>query len=359
MKVIISLISSLLYRILPQSITGLFVKPKKIVWLVHPRGPRDMVRKISLFKHLSDQTVMQISKRIWPFTISDFLDKNSGLEGYVIGIPLSAELMKKDPEMARKRTRQALELATRLGAETISLAGMLTSIVEQNNFKADYPLAYYDGTSMISQLIAQRVSEITSSHQTNIGELNLAVIGATTKVGASISKLLVQLQFKKVYLFGRTQSNLEKLQDECKALAKDAIIEVSTDLSLLSQSDISVLSAYINSDDAVEEYLKSGSIFISGVEPVSPFVYRLKDKRKDIKVQSSVTINTPGVNYAGYNFGLPKDNSFVCLTEALVNTTNGIPKEESTNLGDSVDELSEALNKHKFKPVWEERQIST
>ena len=106
----------------------------------------------------------------------------------------------------------------------------------------------------------------------------VGIIGATTHTGELVSKLVPSLdRIEGLVLLGRTQSNLDNLAKDCLVINPDLKVWAGTDWNKLASCDFVLLTAYINGDQSqTNNSLKSGSVFIGIVEPISPFVLDLK-----------------------------------------------------------------------------------
>ncbi|PIP87004.1 hypothetical protein COW81_02580 [Candidatus Campbellbacteria bacterium CG22_combo_CG10-13_8_21_14_all_36_13] len=351
MGALFSIIKSIFIMITPTWLARILFKQKGLVWIVHPRDTRDIVRKIGSLKNLSDEKIFKIAQRIPPFLVSNF--HNDKISGYMIGIPVSPKILgsKEDTHVkfSVKKTRQALKMAYKLGATSVSLGGFLTSVVSKNNLEKEFNMKFYDGTRLLSRLAVDKIDRILVSNNFDITNTTIGILGATTKTGSLVSELLVQMNFNKIYLFGKTSENLEALKERCFNINPKIEVVVSTDLSKLSNCDINILTAYIQTDEEVEQYIKKDSIFLGAVEPASPFVFKLDKDRPDVTVYKGITVNTPDVFYDGYDLGLPKGNSFVCVTEAFLFTqeqesAEGVYQENLENTQKKVKALFEKYN---------------
>jgi len=353
MKVILNIFRDLLIRLLPKKLVKYFIEPRTFVWLVHPRDAADITKKISLLKFFPDNFVIGITKFFWPFIVSGFFSEQNKLKGYVIAVPLVPQQISSNQKLSIKKTIQALTFADKIGAKYISLGGFLPSIVYRNELNKKFNMEFFDGTNLLARLVVKKIEDISTEDKLNSKNITFGIIGATTKIGAILTKLLIQQNIRQIILFGKTLEHLINLKQECLEITRNVGIEISTDLSNLKKCNFVILTAYLVKDEEIIKYLKENTIFLSAIEPISPFVFELKKVRNDIKVIMGISIKTPGVSYRGYDFGLPKENSFACVTEAiiLINDEYATKSVFANDTKKSLRAIEDLFNKYKFAKV--------
>jgi len=353
MKNIYRLFRDLLIRLIPKGFVGYFIKPVDFVWLVHPRDTKDTIKKFPFLKFLPSSVVAMLSALIWPFIVSSVDNEGKHIKGYVIAVPLTPAIISKYKNFSLRKTRRAIALADKLGAKTISLGGFLPTVVYKNGLDKKFKISFFDGTSILPRLAFKKIEELLIKIvEGKKNKATIGIIGATTIVGNTLSKLLThENNFNQLYLFGKTVANLDKLKEECHEVNNKAEIVTSTDLAELKKCDLVILTAYLQKDEKVTEYLTPNITFFSVIEPVSQFVFEIKEQRKDINVIMGISINTPGVVYKGYDFGLPKGNSFACVAEAmiLVNNEESLRDIKSLDPQKSLKSVEGLLANNNFK----------
>lgn len=214
-------------------------------------------------------------------------------------------------------------------------------------------MEFFDGTNLLARLVLKKIEHILTEDRLNLKNITMGIIGATTKIGTILVKLLIQRDIGQIILFGKTPEHLANLKKECLEINKNVEIETSTDLSNLKNCNFVILTAYLVKEEEIIKYLKENTIFFSAIEPISPFVFELEKIRKDIKVIMGVSIKTPGVSYRGYDFGLPKENSFACVTEAiiLINDEYAAKSVFTNDTKKSLRAVEDLLSKYKFLEV--------
>jgi len=75
-------------------------------------------------------------------------------------------------------------------------------------------LEVFDGTDLLAQVAAQKVSRLIKEQSTQIK--SVGIIGATTKAGLSLSKHLSTEPIEELHLFAKTAANVHALADECR-----------------------------------------------------------------------------------------------------------------------------------------------
>src|SRR3989344_1766311 len=215
------MLKSLLARYLPQGITAMLYPPRNIVWIVHPRDFSDISQRFWMLRVLPSSLATWFFKHSWPFVLSTFANSENENLGYVIATPLVPEQFSKHPRMAKKKLRQALALAEKLGAKKISLAGFLSSVMQKNKLTIKPNISIFDGTTLMPQLAVDKIKSLIQqqqgSHKPTVG-----IIGATTHTGELVSKLVPSLdRIEGLVLLGRTQSNLDNLAKDCLVINPD------------------------------------------------------------------------------------------------------------------------------------------
>ena len=311
----------------------------RVVWIIHPRNMEDIFKQMPFLKIFPKKYIHWMLRHTPPYIISTL--KTNGLaSGYIIAVPLLPEDFKNNKKLSLRRVQQAVRLAKELGIKKISVGGFLSSVVERNNLSEKMNVSFFDGTNLLSHIIADKVENILTKQSDK--QLSVAIIGATTKSGKLISELISQLSIKSLALIGRTQENLDALKEKCTCNKNccSAILS-TTNKTVLKNADIVVLTTYIPDDTEIVPQLKDGSVFIAAIEPTSPFVFDIEKKRPDITVIKDILVKTPGLN-AGIRTGISRQHSFVCLSEAIIHNTTQSAQSKSTT------ETKKILEEHGF-----------
>ncbi len=102
-------------------------------FLVHPRNVPDVYRKYPFFKYFSHSFTESVLMRFWPVVLSRITgveDNQTGknVDGWVISIPITAEQMMSNRELAKRFIVKACKLAEKKGAKIIGLGALTASL---------------------------------------------------------------------------------------------------------------------------------------------------------------------------------------------------------------------------------------
>lgn len=329
-------------RIVPLSARMFNLKPKHIVWLVHPRSLFDLEKKIPILKRLPRFLEKFIILLIPPYIVSEFSNGQNGESGYIVVIPLLPIMFQKHKFLSVFKAKQGLKLAYRLGAQKISVGGFLPTVVERVKIQRRMKLPIFDGTDLLAKVVNDKVKNIIKGLNSTASNQVIGIIGATTKSGSKISRLLTQNNNIKLNLFAKTKENVDKLRMECASINNSIQISANINFDSLSECDVVILTAFITDDgERIVSNLKQGSVFLSAIEPVSPFVDIIAKNRKDINLIKGISIEAPSISYKDFDFAVPTGSAYVCLTEAIIN--NGDHGLSNSNDTESL------LKKNNFK----------
>jgi len=271
-----------------------------------------------------------------PYKASVF-NENGHARGFIVAVPLLPVFFQKHKLFSAFRLDQAFKLAKELGAEKVSVGGMITTIAEKAGLGKKYGVEVFDGTDLLAQIAAQKISQLIKDQGGKIR--SIGIIGATTKTGSRLSKYLSAERIQELHLFAKTEANVKSLADECRKNSAVKIID-HVDLSDIGKCDVSILTAFIQSagTDIVSD-LKRDSFFLSIIEPVSPFVYDIEKRRPDVRLTKGIMIKAPSLSYASLDSTIPSGNAFSCLAEALV-----ADKAEKSQGSNNIEEALRANN---------------
>jgi predicted amino acid dehydrogenase len=311
---------------------------RPIVWIVHPRSFQDIEKGMPILKIVPSFLKSTMLLCLSPYKASNF-NENGHMRGLVIAVPLLPIHFQKHKSFSTYRLNQAFRLAKKLGAEKVSVGGMITTLAEKAGLGAKHGLEVFDGTDLLAQIATQKVSQLIKEHGARIK--SVGIIGATTKVGSRLTRYLSVESIPELHLFAKTVANIKLLADECRNKSQTKIFDY-TDLKSIGECDICILTAFIpESRGDVISNLKPGSIFLSIIEPVSPFVHNIEVLRPDVRLIRGINIKAPTLSYGDLDFVISSGSAFSCLAEALV-ADNG-----KKSLGPA--EVKEALRANNFQ----------
>jgi fatty aldehyde-generating acyl-ACP reductase len=338
-------------RILPQSSTSKEVYG--YAFLVHSRDTSDIIRKFKFLKHFPKYLIEFFTMYSWPITVSSITGlisykTNKPINGWVIGIPMTARQMIENRSLALKKIIQATKLAKKKGAKIIGL-GALTSSLSKGGLdlvdKVDINIT--TGHAYTAYTVTANLFKLAESWHINKFKVVIAIVGAAGSIGSTSAKLIARAGFMNLILIDleRKHHHFEPLIQEIMALNNNISIQITHKVTDIKSADFIVTAtnapeALIKPDD-----LKSGAVIIDDAQPsdVSQEVL----SREDVLVIEAGVINTPNINN-NFNFGLKsKNDNFCCLGEVLILSSQEWNEHYVLNRPtlDLVDEIAE-LGKH-------------
>lgn len=275
-------------------------------------------------------------------------------EGWFIVVPLLAEQMVENPELARKKIIEAVGVGKDLGASIVGLGGF-TSIAVNGGLKisdqVEVPL-----TSGNSYTVAAAISGTQKAARYMGIKLSRArgvVIGATGSIGRACTEILAP-QTEELCLVGRTKKALEIQASRLEDLVK---VSVSTDIkkSLEGADFVITASSDAHAIFSIED-LEPGTVVCDVAQP--PDVSRsVREERDDVLVFEGGIIRIPGMRIKRaskyqYDFRLKPDRyAYACMSETMILCLEGI--NEHFGLGgvkiSNVQTITELAEKHGFK----------
>ena len=308
-------------------------------FFVHPRNISDTYRKWPFLKLFPVPWVEWFLQRYWPIILSEIegVKKLDGtpVRGWLITIPITAEQMLADRELAKKKIVQAVKLAEKMGAQIVGLGAFTSSITkggEELLEKVNINLTNGNGlTSAIT------VADIKDLILRNPDKKILGVVGATGSIGSAVSKFLAKEKvFDSMILIGRTPAHLDELKEEIKKIETPTKVEVTNDISRLKEADFVVVATNSNSALLRSEHLKKDAIVYDITQPRNTSE-EVINARPDVVFVEGGLVKVNGINFH-FNFGLPRDTAFACLGETMLLAAEGIC--ENYSIGKiSVDKL--------------------
>lgn len=348
MILIIHAFRDLIIRYLPR-----MRKKGGFAFIVHPRNIPDVYRKYPFLKILTIPLLEWFLLHYWPVILSEVegmktLDGKS-VKGWIITIPLTAEQMLENRELAKKKILQAIRLAEKMGANITGLGAFISSVTHAGEDIVNCSKTFItSGNSLAAGVTIAAIEKILN----NINhKINLAIIGATGSIGSAISKILASRDdFNPLILVGRTQEHLEELKNEIIKINLSKKISITTEINDIKTADIIIVAT--NAKDAIirPEHLKQDALIYDITQPRNTSK-EVEEKRKDVKLIDGGLVKTSDINYH-FNFGIPLETAFSCLAETMILAAENINKHYS--LGkvevEKVEEISNLAEKYNFHP---------
>src|ERR1017187_3696439 len=110
---------------------------RPIVWMVHPRSLQDIEKGMPMIKRLPSFLKLIVLMCLSPYKVSAF-NENGQVRGFVVAVPLLPVHFQKYKSFSTFRLGQAFKLAKKLGAEKISVGGMITTLAEKAGLGKKY-----------------------------------------------------------------------------------------------------------------------------------------------------------------------------------------------------------------------------
>ncbi len=322
-------------------------------FIVHPRNIPDVYRKYPFLKILPVPILEWFLRHYWPVVLSQvegLKDENGKIvRGWIITISLTAEQMLKNKNFAKKKILQAVKLAEKMGVIIAGLGAFTSSITNGGKDLINKTKIFItNGNSLTAGISVNEVEQIIKSCQSKI---TIAVIGATGSIGGVVSKVLAsENNFDSLILIGRTPSHLEELKNEIIKINSPKKIKITTDINSMKIADVIIVAT--NARDAIiqPKHLKRNAIIYDITQPRNTSK-EVENQRKDVKLIDGGLVRTPGINYH-FNFGLPLETAFGCLTETMILAAENINKHYSLGKVEikKVKEITKLAEKYNFKP---------
>ncbi len=334
---------------------------KKFGFLIHPLDLDDV---INFEKKAAGKPVALIKKLLlWmcerpPFIGSHITGITSKTgrkaEGWFITVPLLPEQMRENPEFARKKILESIELAKELGASIVGLGGF-TSVATNGGLAIakKTPLPITTGNSYTVVAAVEGTKKAAKLMGIRISKAKLVIVGATGSIGRACGEIMAP-QVAEMVLVGRRSGALELQADKLKKLVS---VSVSTDIKeSLKKADI-VISASSDANAIIDAGdLEPGTVVCDVAQPpdVSRSVAEIRD---DVFIFDGGIIKIPGMRIKrkskfDYDFRLKPDKyAYACMSETMILCLEGMKK--NFDLGavrvSGVEEISKLATKHGFK----------
>lgn len=334
---------------------------KKFAFLVHPLDLEDVEKFEPGARGRSEALVKKML--IWmcersPFVGSHITGIRSKMgekaEGWFIVVPLLAEQMIENPELAQKKIVEAVCVGKDLGASIVGLGGF-TSIAVNGGLKIanEVDISLTSGNSYTVAAAITGTKKAARLMGIKLSKARGVVIGATGSIGRACTEILAP-QVDELCLVGRRQKALEVQASRLGGLAK---ISISTDIKKSLEDADFVITASNDAHAIIStEDLEPGTVVCDVAQP--PDVSRsVKEERDDILVFEGGIIRIPGMRIKReckyqYDFRLKPDRyAYACMSETMILCLEGV--KEHFGLGavkiSNVQEISELAEKHGFK----------
>lgn len=297
---------------------------RRFAFVVHPLRFDDFARKYRITRYLPPALVEAGMKHVPPMVAGHVTGVRSaatgeGLEGWLIGLPLTPKVLMESPyPWVLEKLTAAGRLAERLGAEIVGLGAFTkiagdrgVTLAERLSIPVTSGNSYTTATAVEGALTAARALGIEP------GEATVAVLGATGSIGKAAALTLAG-QAGRLVLAARRQDALQALQDQC-LLAGQRQVEVTASIpAAVARADV-VLAVTAAQDAIVDAAdLKPGSVFCDVARPRT-LSRVVNQQRPDVLVIDGGVIAVPGDHPdMGLDFGFPPGMVEACMAETMI-----------------------------------------
>lgn len=294
------------------------------VFIVHPRGHKDLYRKFPIFKYLPASCADWFTLHFWPITVSEvtgLTSKKSGrsIRGYIITIPLTALQIIEHRSVALQKVRDAIMLGKAKGAKIFGLGGLVSSISKGGLDLLDIDnVLITTGHAYTGYNVTRNVIKLTEDLALDPAKLKVSIVGAAGSIGSISAQILARAKYKHLHLVDleRKRDLIEKLVPALLTINPGIEISISHQIHTINDSDFIVAAtnapeALIRADD-----LKSGAIVVDDAQPSDVADDVLE--RDDVLAVEAGVVHTPSIN-SNFNMGLKgRNDNFCCMAELLV-----------------------------------------
>jgi len=298
---------------------------KKFAFIIHPRNVSDAPRKYSLMKFFPDSLIRLICRFHTPLIASEITGLksfNSGepINGWILICPLTAQQLLNNRKLAKKKIKETISLAERLGAKLVGIGGLIASVTSGGKDLVDnLRIGITHGRAFTVGVSLDGIKELTKIKNLNLEQLTVGIVGATGTIGRAMSKLLLtEEKVKKFILVAKTEDfkYLTRLKEEMINLKPSSLIEISTSIHFIKDAELVIVATSSPEILIKSEDLKYGALVYDITQPqnTSPEIIQ---KRKDLLIIDGGIVKTPGVNYH-FDFGLPLETTFACMAETMI-----------------------------------------
>jgi fatty aldehyde-generating acyl-ACP reductase len=297
----------------------------KFAFLVHSRRTEDIFRKYSWLKYLPIK-VVNFTLKFWPPIIVSKITglktlDGQNLEGFVIGIPMTARQMIEDRAHALLQIKKAAIKAEKMGVGIIGF-GALTSSFSKGGLdimQEVNDLGITTGRAYTTKTVSDYTKKCIEDFNFNKSEVSVAVVGAGGSIGSSCAKILATYGVKNFILID-LEKRLDILKNQLGYLSSNhESINITISHSISDIKKANIIIAATNAPEVVirSEDLSPGAIVINDAQPsdVDPEILKTRD---DVLIIEGGIITTPGIK-CNFNFGLAgREDTFCCLGEVLI-----------------------------------------
>ncbi|NOT53278.1 MAG: aminotransferase class III-fold pyridoxal phosphate-dependent enzyme [Deltaproteobacteria bacterium] len=275
-------------------------------------------------------------------------------QGVIIALPmLPDDMARHGQRRVNEDIRQAVALATRLGARIVGLGGYTTPYSRRGLSVINRGPAITTGNALTAGVAFATTQRLAYRQGLSFADANVAVIGARGSVGMLMARLCARQRPRHLLLVGNPQTgvtHLQRLRDELSW--GDGTITVTTDLGALVHSQIIITATGAGRPVLDEVPLTVGTLICDVARPYDTSL-RLRS-RSDLTVIDGglVSLPDPTTCFGPGNLqGLPDGIQLACLAETMLLALEGDTRNHG--IGDAVpltevDEMMALAQRHGF-----------
>lgn len=320
MKHFLYLIKDLLF-ILKGKFISSKAKDYKFAFLVHARDYKDIYRKYKFFKFLPKSWTLFLMKNFWPISVSrvtGLKDINgSTVEGFVIGITMTAKQMMSDRPSALRKIRQAVYLAKGRGAKIVGLGGLTSSLSWGGKKLTDIDINITTGHGYTAYNVCENLFSLSDIFGIPKEKTRVAIVGAAGSVGSTCALILARAGFNLVLIDLKRKTDVfDRLVLEIKNMNTD--ISVETSENVVNIRGCQYIITATNAPEALitKDIVEDGMVIIDDAQPSD--IERDVLKLENVLVIEAGVVHTPGIN-SNFDYGLKeKTDNFCCMAELLI-----------------------------------------
>ncbi|MCC6905791.1 MAG: shikimate dehydrogenase [Anaerolineae bacterium] len=326
-------------------------------FIIHPINPRvDVARRYPLLGRILTERQIDFFSGFWSplylSTISGIRSESTGrsIRGMLIAVPYTPRRMLSLPvERVYDKIVQAGHLAERHGARLLGL-GAFTSVVGDAGVtiarRLDIPVT--TGDSYTVAIVCQSLVYAGVRMGIDIGQANIAIVGATGAIGAGSAQVLAG-RAGRLTLIGRRMDALETICEKCAG--QRAQVAATTGLTALRDADL-ILSVSSSVGVIIEpDMLRPGAVVCDAAVPRDVSV-RVAARRDDVLVYEGGMVEVPGPVDFHFDFGYPPGKAYACMAETMALALEG--RYQDYTLGrdlriEQVCEIEAVAARHGFR----------
>lgn len=320
----------------------------KFAFLVHSREYTDVYKKFPIAKILP-RKIIELWCFYWPpIVVTSIRHKyqTGNISGLIIAIPMTAQQMLNNKQVALKRIKSAIKKAKKLNINFIGLGALTSSVTKGGILVKDDNLNITTGNSLTAAVSVEHIKEIVRKNKID----TIAVVGGTGSIGQGIVNSITNILKDKEYLiFARTEANLITLIENVKKNNSNISIKgYIKNMTELRKADLVVVATSSSEAIIKSEHLKEGAVVYDVTQPQNIDKTTMSE-RKDLKIIDGGLVYSENI-YFNFSFGLPRNVIFSCLGETILLATENQKKNflGKTNV-ENIKLVKKISSKYDFK----------